>query len=151
MKQDVWITIVGTQRADGESDQVELATVGCLERENGWTRICYEETETTGYAGCTTTVTVYGNERVVMDREGSSRSQMIIEKGKRHQCQYETELGFLMLGIGGEYIENRLTDQGGTLRFGYTIDVNAGLASENDVRIEIKECHKEYDKPRAEC
>ena len=139
---------MGTQRADGESDQIELSTVGQLETEKGTARICYEETETTGYAGCVTTVTVYGNERVVMDREGSIRSQMIIEKGKRHQCQYETEMGFLMLGIGGEYIENTLTDRGGTLRFGYTIDVNAGLASENDVRIEIKECHKDHDEFR---
>ena len=85
--------------------------------------IAYEETEATGYAGCTTTVKATADAReVVMTRFGKVPSQLVIEKGVRHICHYETGFGSVSLGVAADVIELDLTDAGGRLQFSYTLD-----------------------------
>ena len=123
MEENYLITIKGTMEHDGERESVELMTRGKFVRRGSSYFIAYEETEATGYAGCTTTVKATADAReVVMTRFGKVPSQLVIEKGVRHICHYETGFGSVSLGVAADVIELDLTDAGGRLQFSYTLD-----------------------------
>ena len=129
MKKDVLITVKGTQRVSGETDVTEMMTTGRFYRKNKLYYISYEETEATGYSG----------DKVTITRFGWARSQLVVEAGVRHQCQYDTGFGEMTIGVMGTRFENDLGDQGGKLSFGYTLDIEASVASENTISINIQE------------
>ena len=130
MEENYLITIKGTMEQRGDTDTVELMTRGSLVHKDGAYYIVYKETETTGYEGCTTTVKVAEDARKVsMLRFGKQSSQLIIEKGTRHLCHYETGYGV---------IEQRLDENGGSLKFSYTLDSGAeSFISRNLVDITV--------------
>ena len=107
--------------------------------------IVYAETEATGYAGCTTTVRVSQDARLVsMTRFGKTSSQLIIEKGIRHLCHYETGYGSISLGVAADVIEHNLLPDGGELQFSYTLDSGAEtLISRNSVLITVEPLKKQ--------
>ena len=149
MEENYLITIKGTMEQRGDTDTVELMTRGSLVHKDGAYYIVYKETETTGYEGCTTTVKVAEDARKVsMLRFGKQSSQLIIEKGTRHLCHYETGYGSLTLGVTGDgsgslgvaadVIEQRLDENGGSLKFSYTLDSGAeSFISRNLVDITV--------------
>lgn len=139
MEEKYLITIKGTMEQDGKSDTVELMTRGSLVHKDGAYYIIYKETEATGYEGCTTTVKVADDARKVsMLRFGKVPSQLIIEKGTRHLCHYETGYGAISLGVAADVIEHQLSDQGGKLNFSYTLDFGAeNFISRNLVAITV--------------
>lgn len=139
MEEKYLITIKGTLEQDGDRDHVELMTRGALARKGGAYYIVYHETEATGYAGCTTTVKAEESGRLVtMTRFGKAPSQLIIEKGRRHLCHYETGYGAVSLGVAADEIDLAMTDGGGRLRFSYTLDSGAeNFISRNLVDITV--------------
>ena len=125
---------------DEEKEEfVELMTRGQFVQKGGSYYITYKETETTGYEGCTTTVKVADDARKVsMLRFGKQSSQLIIEKGTRHLCHYETGYGSISLGVAADVIEQRLDENGGSLKFSYTLDSGAeNFISRNLVDITV--------------
>lgn len=125
----------------GAPDIMELITEGTfkpikLGSAYGW-EISYEDSEATGFAGSTTTVTCIGDELASMRRSGSADSHLVIEKDRRHHCHYGTEYGDMLLGISASRIINRLSDEGGVLYFKYTIDINSAFVSENEIYFEV--------------
>ena len=138
MKKDVMLTIRGTQRVDGQEETIELLTCGELIRkgESYWIR--YEESETTGFAGHRTILHIERG-RVTMRRTGVSSSQLVIERGARHQCSYDTGFGALNIGIMGAFVHSSLDDNGGKVDFAYSMDVDAALQSEQHVTIEVRQ------------
>ena len=123
---------------------VELMTRGQFVQKGGSYYITYKETETTGYEGCTTTLKIAADgSRVAMLRfgkGGGAGTQLLIEKGKRNLCHYETGYGSMTLGVTGDEIECGLTEKGGTAKFGYLLDANsAELVSRN--RLEVTVTH----------
>ena len=123
MDENYLITIKGTMEQDGHSESVELMTHGSFLQRDGSFYIIYKETEATGYDGCTTTVKISEDaRRVAMLRYGKAQSQLVIEKGTRHLCHYETGYGAISLGVAADVIEHQLTDEGGRVQFSYTLD-----------------------------
>ena len=53
----------------------------------------------------------------LMTRFGKVPSQLVIEKGVRHICHYETGFGSVSLGVAADVIELDLTDAGGRRKF----------------------------------
>ena len=139
MEEKYLITIKGTMEQDGQQESVELMTRGKFVQRNGAFYIVYEETEATGYAGCTTTVKLSSDARmVVMTRFGKVPSQLVIEKGVRHICHYETGFGSVSLGVAADEIAPELSEAGGRLRFSYTLDSGAeNFISRNLVAITV--------------
>ena len=140
MQEIFLITIKGTMEQRGDSDTVELMTRGSLVHKEGAYYIVYKETEATGYEGCTTTVKVADDARKVsMLRYGKVPSQLIIEKGTRHLCHYETGYGAVSLGVAADIIEHELNEDGGKLKFSYTLDSGAeNFISRNLVDITVE-------------
>ncbi len=139
MKEDYLIKVHGTMENDNDSDSVELLTRGNFVKKNGTFFITYSETEETGFKGSTTTVKVEGDRKVSMIRHGDSPSHLIIEKGCRHVCHYETGAGAMTLGVAADEIQSKLTTNGGSLKFSYMLDVDSERVSKNIVRITVKE------------
>ena len=129
--------------AEEEKEEfVELMTRGQFVQKGGSYYITYKETETTGYEGCTTTLKIAADgSRVAMLRfgkGGGAGTQLLIEKGKRNLCHYETGYGSVSLGVAADVIEHRLDENGGELKFSYTLDSGAeSFISRNLVDITV--------------
>ncbi|MCM1524074.1 MAG: DUF1934 domain-containing protein [Ruminococcus sp.] len=141
-KKDVMITMTSVSDTGGIPDIIELITEGTLREVNngsgtGW-EISYADSEATGFAGSTTTVSCFGEEIASMTRCGSTDSNLIIEKNRRHHCHYGTPYGDMLLGISASRIINKMTSAGGELYFKYTIDINSALVSENEVYLNVE-------------
>lgn len=135
---DVWISITGTQHANGESDTFELTTAGRMEQsENGYT-LTYDESTSTGMEGVVTSMHIRGDE-ILLERSGAMNSLLVLEKGKRHLCSYDTGYGFMTMGVYTRELHNQLTDRGGELDFHYTLDINAGMTSVHEVHVTVKQ------------
>ena len=139
MEEKYLITIKGTMEQRGDTDTVELMTHGSLVHKDRAYYIVYKETETTGYEGCTTTVKVAEDaSKVSMLRFGKQTSQLVVEKGTRHLCHYETAYGAISLGVSADEIEHGLDENGGRLKFSYTLDPGAeSFISRNLVDIKV--------------
>lgn len=139
MLKDVLIDIKSTQETENDRAVVEMTTVGQFVLEDDCYTIIYNEGEESGMQGSVTTLKVSGQNSVVLSRQGEYNSHMVIEKGARHLCHYETPYGGIMLGVSAEYITNALTDDGGALCFKYDVDINSSLATRNEIDIKVKE------------
>ena len=134
---DVLISITGTQLVDGERDTIELTTTGGMDpAEDGW-RLTYEESAATGMEGVTTAILIKPDE-VLLERTGKMNSLLVLQKGRRHQCSYDTPYGTFLLGVYTSELSSTLSRSGGELRFSYTLDMSAGLMSSHDVHISVK-------------
>lgn len=141
MKDNYLINIVGTMQQSGEEDCVRLMTRGSFVKRNGHFFITYKETEATGYEGNTTTVKVEEEQKVSMLRHGPAPSQLVIERGTRHVCHYDSGFGSLSLGVAADEIQNHLTEAGGNLTFSYTLDSGQEQLSRNEVKITVQEAN----------
>ena len=140
MKKDAIITISGMYQAEEDSDTIELTTRAEYTVQGGKQIIVYQESEITGYAGCETTIEADGSRQITITRRGGAGATcMCLENGRRHQCLYETPYGILNLGVYTDRIDSSLGEYGGELNFHYMLDVNGESASENNVRVSVKE------------
>ena len=138
MKNDVLISIRGICTTDDDQDVVEMFTTGKYYKKDGCYHISYNESEATGFGKSKTTLTVDKNRMVTLERQGAANSQLIVERGVRHQCYYDVGFGDLMIGVMGSRIKSTLNDRGGNLEFRYLLDIEAMHSSENEMYIHIE-------------
>ena len=132
---DTVVKITDRHIQDGEEYTCELTTGGSLDfRPDGFT-VIYNETDEE-LKGCTTKLK-YSGGTIVMTRTGKYNTELIIEKDRRHTCFYSTPFGELMMGVYTNNLFTDMNENGGTLRFSYTIDFNNDLASENDLTVTV--------------
>ena len=137
--QEVFITIKGTQFLDGDSDVIEMASVGRMTTVGKTTYIRYDDS-TSDEDGTVKCLIKYDrdDESVIMQRNGRFQSRMYIKMGQRHICHYDSVGGALVMGIFGEKVKGELDDNGGNVSFAYTIDVIHSMLSRNEVEITVK-------------
>ncbi len=131
------ITLNTTQTADGNTDTAELFTKGEFRVHEGSYFIDYDESEATGYEGSHVQLRVC-RDTMTMTRTGKAFSSLVFERGKRHFCHYGTEYGDCMIGIHTVALDNGISEKGGRLHLKYTIDVNGGLLTENEITLKVK-------------
>ena len=136
-KTDVMITLKSVQIINDDREETELITEGTLKHVDGGYEIQYDESEATGFEGSTTVLSCIGNTFASMQRYGSTSSNLVIEKDKKHHCHYGTPFGEFMVGVYTHKIDNKLTDSGGNVYFKYTLDVNSSYLSDNEVYISV--------------
>ena len=133
------ITITGRQQYDDDKDQVEMKTVGTFEHDDDNYIIRYNEELENSTAPLRAKLNIAKDEsKVEMIKSGPYSSCLIIEKSKRHLCNYGTEYGDMLMGIFGREVENAYNDNEGTFKFSYDIDINGAISSQNDVTIEFR-------------
>ena len=138
MKLPVILSIRGTQYYQEQDPEViELTTEGVMElRDGGWD-ITYEESELTGLEGVTTTFRVEPG-KVLLNRSGRLRSQMIFEQDVCHDSLYQMELGTLLMTVCAKSIFFDITPEGGMLDLVYTIDIEHTQAGVVDYHLDIR-------------
>ena len=127
--------------AEEEKEEfVELMTRGQFMLKGGSYYITYKETETIGFADCTTTIKIAEDgSRVALLRFGKVNTQLVIQRDYRNICYYETEVGPLTLGVTGDGIKCDLSDpEGGTAKFSYLLDADDPTALINRTTLEIQ-------------
>lgn len=140
MKDKYIISVTGTQLIDGEKDSIKLKTVGEYQVDGNTHYIRYKEYDNENpNISFDNTVKVENGTTLTIIRSGPAQSRLILEKGRRHQCHYSTMFGDLMVGVFTKAVDCNLTEKGGTLHAGYTLDFNAGLVSENEIFIKVTE------------
>ncbi len=150
MQENYLISIRGKQKVDDETGEVELTTLGSYVRRGDSRYIVYKEyTSEDSNQTRTSILKIDGSSKVTLMRGGEDRTRLILESGKRHLCQYDTEFGNMMIGIFTSRVQSDLNDLGGNLEVSYTLDINSSLSSQNDIFITIKEAGKNDVQTRA--
>lgn len=134
------IYIKGNDDLGGEKESIEFLTKGRYYKRDNARFLSYEEIDEEDMKVTKTLLKVEEDRCVTLTRSGAQRSQLVIEKGQRHQCHYDNGMADWMMGIEASMIKNGLEDNGGTLDFKYSMDINAMLQSEHEVSIVVKEC-----------
>ena len=137
--QDYIIKVRGRQIIEDDSDTIELTVHGSYEEKDGHKIIKYRE-----YTGddineyTDTTVDIDKNSVVTVKKQGVDTSLMILEKDKRHQSQYETPLGSIIMGVNTIGVINRLSKSGGVLKVKYQVDFFSNYTTDNILEIIVK-------------
>ena len=134
------IQIKSTQGLGSEKESIELQTLGSFGIKDKAVTLTYDETELFG-AKVETVLTV-SEDTAVMERKGQYKSRLVIKRGERNNCFYSTPHGELMIGIFGEEIKSKLTERGGEIFLGYTLDSNLQPISKNTVEITVRKAEK---------
>lgn len=139
MKQDALITLRGIQEFPGEKPEtVELVSRGTFASCNGKYAITYEETELTGTKGVTTTFFIPNDGRIVLSRSGAIQSKMVFSAGDRHESLYDLGFGALLITIAARTLQVDLSENGGTVRIDYTVEVEQSTTSHNAYELKVE-------------
>ncbi len=99
---DILLKLTGkTVKSRGTLEDVQLVTEGTLRLQGGAILLSYEESEISGFEGCTTNLTIE-KDRVSVRRSGDAvplDSVMTFTKGRRQQTLYETPFGPLPMEL----------------------------------------------------
>ncbi len=137
---DVIIKIKSTQGLGSEKEKIELDTLGKIQIKDNEAILSYDESELFGAK--VETFLKIGTDTAVMERTGDYKSKLVIKKGERNNCYYNTPHGDLVIGIFGEEIKSRLTENGGEIYLGYTLDSNLKPISKNTVEITVRKAER---------
>lgn len=133
----VKIKLVSTQSDGFDKEQTEILTDGEFTvTDTGYT-ISYEESAATGFEGSVTSLQVFGDNKVVMERNGEVSSNLIIELGEKHHCVYGTPYGVFEVGVDARRVDAKLDENGGSLFIHYVIDVNSGYVGDFEISVEV--------------
>ncbi|MBR2176646.1 MAG: DUF1934 domain-containing protein [Clostridia bacterium] len=140
MEENYILSVCGRQYTDGSSDKVELQTSASYVMRNGSRYITYKEYDPQQPdKHYRTTVKIDPNNIVTVIKGGTENHHLILEKGKRHKCEYNTPYGSITMGIYTDSVSISLDDSGGELTVKYSIDIESELASSNELTLSIKE------------
>lgn len=139
MRKKALITVIGRQNYNGDKDKIEMKTVGTIEHCDDSYIIRYDENIEDNSNPLKAKITIAKDEsKVEMMKSGAYSSYLVIEKSKRHLCNYGTEYGDMLMGIFGKNVENNYNEDEGSFDFSYEIDVNGAVSSLNDVTIKYR-------------
>ena len=141
MLENYLISISGKQEYDGDLGEINLTTYGSYKNENGKQVIAYREYGEGGGTVVTSVVKVEPD-RVEMMHTGDS-TRLILEKGARNYGEFDTGFGNLMLGVFTDEITSTLGCRGGDLKIRYTLDINSGFTSKNELSITVREAKRD--------
>lgn len=139
MEEKYIITVIGKQTVDGEEDKIEVFTAGDMTIEGDTVTIIYPEYPQDNPAQKTDTTVKLQNGVLSIDRQGEMSSHLILEKGKRHECLYQTPMGQMFIGIFTDKIKSDLNEHGGEITAAYQLDFNRTVVSYNEFYISVKE------------
>lgn len=140
MEENFILSVCGKQDVSGSSDKIELETPASYVTRNGTRYITYKEYDPNRPdEHYRTTVKVDKDNIVTVMKGGQENHHLILEKGKRHKCEYNTPFGSMMLGVYTDSVFISLDDKGGEVRVRYSIDIESEIASINELTLKIKE------------
>lgn len=134
---NILVTLKDSHIIDGEKESYEITTHGAWDGEEDNYTIEYDE-QYDELRGCHTKITVTNGSCVSVVRTGAFSSEMTIEKDKRHDCEYNTPYGAMIISIHAINIKSDIIDGKGTLEMKYTINFYGNATSMNEMIITIE-------------
>lgn len=131
------ILIVGKQSYENDSGEVSLNTTGSYTKRGNARFISYKEYDEDEPHKSQTAIMKIEKDKVTLMRAHSS-TRLILEKGKRHLCLYDTGFGAMTLGVFTSSLSSSLDDCGGMVDVKYTLDIDSNLSSHNEIKVEVK-------------
>jgi len=139
MEPNVLLTIEGQQWNDDEKPQaIRLMTEGRLYRKDPAWYVVYDESEATGMEGTKTTMRVSDDGTVSLIRTGSHGLKLTFTAGNRHITRMETPYGDLDVEVYTSKVQTRISELGGYIHLGYSIDLNNRERMNTRLDVEIK-------------
>lgn len=125
-----------------EDEAVEIYTEGELYCGDGKIEVRYREpSEVTGMGESVTSISFEESDRdiVTITRGGDVYSALVLERGVRHACAYNTDTMPFIIYTMAKRIDNGLTESGGVLDMIYTVEAQHGAAQFNRVTVTVTE------------
>ena len=124
--------------ADADVERIEITVDASYHDDGTRVSMIYHESELTGMAGATTTLTFQKNEPqlVSMLRHGTVKTALVFEKGKRHCCVYQTPIMPFEVCVLTDKVENNIEGMG-TLSLSYAVELRGGLAEQTRFQLHV--------------
>lgn len=142
LKDEFQIDIIGRQvypEAPDQTEEISLRTTGTYSQRGGAKFIAYKEYDEENPRLTRTTVLKVEPNRVTMMKPGSA-TRLILEKGQRNLCLYDTGFGTMSVGVFAGELTSTLDDRSGTLNIKYTLEIDSNLASTNELEVRVRPC-----------
>ncbi|WP_322200786.1 DUF1934 domain-containing protein [Acutalibacter intestini] len=136
MREDYNINIKGRQIYAEDTGEVVLSTTGSYTQRDDVRYIAYKEYDDEDPRVSHTAVLKVEPGKVTMMRAGST-TRLILEKGRRHLCLYDTGFGSMTVGVFTSELRQALDQTGGSLEIKYTLDIDSNLSSRNELLVEV--------------
>ncbi|MBE6049275.1 MAG: DUF1934 domain-containing protein [Clostridium sp.] len=130
------ISVVSNANIENE-DIIEVVSPGKYIKLNDGYKAIYEETEISGMAGTTTTLTIKDKE-VVLEREGTTTTKMCFNKEEPSVSMYQTPYGILELSINTKALEVEMNENGGELKIDYSLAISGQMPVDTKLSLKIK-------------
>mgnify|MGYP003309118715 CR=1 FL=1 len=129
MENEYLIKVVTVQVVEGEKDEMEITTTASVQGTSDDYTIKYKEVDSEDNE-CVTTLRVENGRCINVSRNGEISTHMIIETGVRNISHHITPYGTFSLGINAVAIDSKIDENGGTLYFRYTTDLEMSIMSD---------------------
>ena len=130
------ISVVSNASIENE-DVIEVVSPGKYIKINDGYRATYEETEISGMAGTTTTLTIRDKE-VVLEREGTTTTKMCFNREEPSVSMYQSPYGILELSINTKSLEVEMDEDGGELKIDYSLAIAGQVPIDTKLSLKIK-------------
>lgn len=139
MQQKVVISIEGKQFAPGlEPEVIRTQLPGTLEdRGEAGVFLTYQENGQSELERVWTTLKATPD-RVVLERTGALRSQMVFAEGQEHSSSYATPYGTLELVIRTRTLCSSLDGRGGELKLEYDLELGGAETGRNTLWLQVR-------------
>lgn len=146
----VILTIRGSQwEGTASPATMELVTEGSLYcKEEAWF-LRYKESEATGLEGTTTTIRVDDPRTVSLIRTGATHMRVTFVEGRRHVTRMELPYGVLDVDIYTNAVRAGLSDQGGEVHLGYSVELNSREPTNSRLDVTFRHARGETRSPEA--
>ena len=137
MEKRAIISVKSTSNLD-PNEVIEVVTPGkFIINESGFKAI-YEESEISGMDGTTTTLNIQDN-IMVLERVGSTTTNMEFKEGENVLSLYNTPYGMLNLNIDTKRLKINMNEEGGEIHSKYVIglDGQEGITTILDIKIQV--------------
>lgn len=136
MKEERWIKIRDMEPEDDEK-ALEFTTRGYLKGTENDYSLHFEELFGDGMKS-KTVIRVKDKRSASIMRGGDICAEITVEEGRRHNCQYSTPYGDMLIGVFAREVYSDVDPvEGGELRLNYTVDFNGTCGAEKRMLIAV--------------
>lgn len=142
MKKEILISINSIQTdSDGQKDTISMVTEGTFVEKNEKQYITYQESEITGFAGCSTTLKI-NDGHLTMVRFGPSSTQFVFEPGKCTSGIYHTPYGAFEVNVATKALQISLQNGEGDIKIDYNLRFGENPLTNHKFHITLTEKSK---------
>ena len=135
---NVTVRIKSEQTEYGEKPtRIEQISEGQLFRNGDEWNLTYKEARESGLDESFTTIHMYPNGAVSLDRVGVNQMKMEFIEGKKHIARMDTPHGILDIGILTNQVKINMNENGGKIALSYIINLNGEYPVQTKMTMQV--------------